>query len=632
MTEIVLEFLFNQAGESEGLGDAGIETFRDLPYASCGREAGQNSADAAERYPVRMTFDVIDVPTPQLPGIDVLSSTVSKCLSDADAKKDEKEQDFFKQAQSLLSAPEIKVLRISDYNTKGLVGPSSEEGTPFHSLLKGTGVGSGKKETSGGSFGIGKKASFAVSDLQTVFYSTAYFEDKALRFAAQGKSYMVSHTDADGIKRRATGYWGNSESYTAVEDPARVPEWMQRAEVGTSVFCAGFRQNNGWAWSIAYSLLINFFAALQRNRMAFEINFGEIKLNHNTVAAMFDDERIIAAAEAEGQQGQLDFSRDLFNCLTSPETKVVTQNVRGLGDMCFRILVADNLPKRVGIVRNGMLITSELKHFGDKLQRFAGTKEFVALIEPDADGASKLMKSIENPAHDNFSANRLTDPVKRQQAEDAMKQLARDLRRNVEQAAAISEDDEVILDELARFFAEEATGTPPQDPKAENDPEKYVYKPTRKVKAKAQRLQENSGEIGGAGTSKTRKTGGSRSGEHNGAGAGNGGGTGTLGMTMPIKLQGLRTAIPRDDPSTARRTIWFTPTVSGTAILQLEATGLNSGEKLPLVAASIGSIRNGGAEISLEEGERTCLDVTFDSPYAGPVEVFALAENRETSI
>lgn len=628
MTGPVLEFLPNQAGESEGLGDAGIETFRDNPYASCGREAGQNSADAAVEYPVRMTFDVLDVATLELPGIAVLTDTVGRCLADA---KQEKDEDFFTQAKNLLENPTTKVLRISDFNTKGLAGPSGEEGTPFHSLLKGSGVSNNKTETSGGSFGIGKNASFAISDLQAVFYSTTYRDEAdELRFAAQGKCRMVSHIGSSGEKRRATGYWGNPDGYVAIEDPAEAPQWMRRAEIGTSIFCVGFRQNDGWAWSIAYSLLTNFFAALHRNRMAFEINDGEIKLNHNTVAAMFEDPRIIAASEADGQKSQLDFSHDLFRCLTSPDAMEIEQDVQGLGRMRFRILVEDGLPKRVGIVRNGMLITSELQQFGDKLQRFVGTREFVAFVEPLADAASKLMKSIENPRHDSFSANRLSDPVKRQAADDAMKQLIRDLRRQIEQTASIEEDDEVTLDELARFFAEEASGAPPPDPDGENDPEKYVYKPARKTKTRAQRPQENSGDDGGGGDKETRKKGGKRSGDQKGPGTGSGG-SGTQGKAPPLKLRGLRTAIRSDNPDALNRTIWFTPTVTGAAVVQLEATGLNTGEPLPVVATSTGAVRKGKVEIELTEGERVSLELTFDAPYAGPVEVFVTAVLQEAA-
>lgn len=629
MTAAALEFLPNQAGESEGLGDAGIETFRDNPYASCGREAGQNSADAAVDHPVRMTFDVLEVATSDLPGVTVLTDTVERCLAAASQEKDE---DFFAHAKSLLDLPVIKVLRISDFNTKGLAGPSGEEGTPFHSLLKGAGVSNNKTETSGGSFGIGKNASFAVSDLQTVFYSTAYVDGtKELRFAAQGKCRMVSHVDGNGMKRRATGYWGNPDGYVAIEDPMATPEWMRRTEVGTSIFCAGFRQTNGWAWSIAYSLLTNFFAALLRNKMAFEINGGEIKLNHNTVAAMFEDPRIMAAAEADGQKSQLDFSRDLFRCLTSPEATEIEQEVHGLGAMRFRILVGDGLPKRVGIVRNGMLITSELQQFGDKLQRFVGTREFVAFVEPVSSSASKLMKSIENPRHDSFSANRLSDPQKRQAAENAMKQLIKDLRQQIEQAASIDEDDELTIDELARFFAEEASGSPPPAADAEDDPEKYVYKPARKLKKRAMRTQENAGEEGGGGDKKTTSKGGSRSGNQKGPGTGSGG-KGTMGKVPPLKLRGLRTAIPSGDVNPLRRTIWFTPSVTGAAVVQLEATGLNTGEPLPVVAASAGAVHKGKVKLEITEGVRIALEVTFDAPYAGPLEVFATAETKEAAV
>lgn len=100
------------------------------------------------------------------------------------------------------------MLEIADRSTTGLVGPPDEEETPFHSLVKASGVTAKDTVDSGGSFGIGKNASFAVSDLQTVFYATTYKNGESEAFAAQGKVKLVSHTDPDGKKQRATGYWG----------------------------------------------------------------------------------------------------------------------------------------------------------------------------------------------------------------------------------------------------------------------------------------------------------------------------------------------------------------------------------------------------------------------------------------
>ena len=48
MSEIRLEFLPNVGGEAEGLGDGGIETFRENPFAAAARETGQNSRDARD--------------------------------------------------------------------------------------------------------------------------------------------------------------------------------------------------------------------------------------------------------------------------------------------------------------------------------------------------------------------------------------------------------------------------------------------------------------------------------------------------------------------------------------------------------------------------------------------------------
>jgi len=200
-----LSFLSDDADENDGLGDAGIETYKDAVYASIARESGQNSADACATKPVRMSFDVIEIDCNELPALKKLSSTVEICLTQGIKEKDEKAIDFFKRAKDVLKADKIKVLRVADYNTKGLIGPS-ERGTPFHSLVKGSGISIKDSETSGGSFGIGKNAAFAISELQTVFYSSQYRRDEGeLKFISQGKTILVSHVDEQGNKKKAKG-------------------------------------------------------------------------------------------------------------------------------------------------------------------------------------------------------------------------------------------------------------------------------------------------------------------------------------------------------------------------------------------------------------------------------------------
>src|SRR5690348_12858412 len=113
MTAPTLVFLPNEAGEDEGLGDAGIETFRNSPYASAAREAGQNSRDAEESVPVKLSFDVIALRQEEIPSYDKLLEALEACAATAEQEKD---VEFFTNALAVARKPELPVLRIADYN------------------------------------------------------------------------------------------------------------------------------------------------------------------------------------------------------------------------------------------------------------------------------------------------------------------------------------------------------------------------------------------------------------------------------------------------------------------------------------------------------------------------------------
>src|SRR5262245_5486856 len=114
-----IEFVPNPAEEGEGLSDAAIETFRDDPFASTAREPGQNSRDAFASLPVRVTFDVIEEPTNQFPAVDRFRQIVSLCAAQAQQTRKQKEIAFFQQAEVVLEADALKILRIADFNTTG---------------------------------------------------------------------------------------------------------------------------------------------------------------------------------------------------------------------------------------------------------------------------------------------------------------------------------------------------------------------------------------------------------------------------------------------------------------------------------------------------------------------------------
>ncbi|WP_262269596.1 hypothetical protein [Microvirga yunnanensis] len=627
MTKPVLEFLKNEAGEEEGLGDAGIETFRDAPYASCAREAGQNSRDAAEKLPVRMTFNLFQVPHSDFPCYDRLRDTLIACAAAAEQEKD---AEFFTNACAVMNSPQIPVLAIADYNTKGLTGPSDRLGTPFHSLLKATGVSTKESPTSGGSFGIGKNASFAVSDLQTVFYSTVYEDPDSAEgiFAAQGKVKLVSHTDAGGVPRRATGYWGNPDKFRAVTDGTLVPAWMSRTETGTSIFCMGFRETDDWAERMTYSLVSNFFCAVHREEMIFEVASGKIHINRNTLEGLLSREDIRAAADRSGHLSDLEFAEQLYRCLVSANADEQILNISGLGQMRVRILIEEGMPRRVGFIRNGMLITDSLKHFGQALARFPGSRDFVVLVEPVDDGAGRLLKKLENPAHDGFSAQRISDPAKRGAAEAAMRKLGKQLRDLIRETTGVKHEGAVILDELGRFFAEPGKSDTPSDPDAENDPEKYTYDVPRRKRQKRQAQMPAGGHQGGRSA-----TGSGTSGNGGGAGTATGSGSGGIGARGDrevVELRDVRNRIRRDAAGRPRsRVLHFSPEAGGSIELSVQATGVNAPEQLVLTGTDSGTLKGGAVKLEVSEGERCSVTVSFEDSYDGPIEIIAVT--RETA-
>lgn len=625
MTNPVLVFLTNEAGEKEGLGDAGIETFRDAPYASCAREAGQNSRDAMlnNGEPVRMTFDVLQVLATNIPAIDSLSSAINCCGSKASS---EKERDFFENAISVVANEKIPVLQIADYNTKGLVGPPDESDSPFNALLKGAGVSKKDNDTSGGSFGIGKNASFAVSDLQAVFYSSLYVgkESKSPEFAAQGKVKLVSHCDELGNHRRATGYWGQKQ-FRAITDITVVPDWMQRKVLGTSIFSLGFRETPDWAERMACSLVMNFFVAVRAGEMVFEVDSGRININSNTIESLMSEPAMLKAAEESGFSTDLDFARDLYACLASDAATVEILDIPGLGKMRVRILISNGMPRRVGFIRNGMLITDNLRHFDRPLAKFPNSRDFIALVEPEDAEASKLLKTLENPAHDAFSAERIADSKKRAVATKALRKLGDSLREMIKDVTGIKSQASVVLDELGGLFADGGRPGSSSDTGMESDPETYTYKAARSdprsTVDSGSKAGAGGGQAGGHGWDKNKGSGGD---DHNNLpGPAGNGNTGNADKRKTINLKDVRNRISVTEPSALMRDIFFSAEVNGRIELSIRALGVNAPQLLVPVRTNYGRVENGRVILDVVPDERYLLQVSFDEPYDGPVELIA---------
>lgn len=294
-----LLFPYNQAGKPQGLNNGGVETFMGSPYSSMARELGQNSIDARsnDHDPVIMHFKRLELPVSEIPNLDDFKRLTEICLATSIERKNPKEEAFFTNAKAILNQQIISVLEVSDFNTKG----ASQRG--FEAL---TGEGETEKDDidSGGSYGIGKSAGFAVSDLRTVFYSTRHAQGDRI----QGITLFRSHKDKtypNNENRLAKGYWGTN--YQPIRNLSEVPAWMRREKTGTSVFALGMRpakevvekaavaKEDAWAVETITDLTINSFAAIYEKKVQFHLN--NKRLDGSSLQQILDSDVIKALPE-----------------------------------------------------------------------------------------------------------------------------------------------------------------------------------------------------------------------------------------------------------------------------------------------------------------------------------------------
>src|SRR5699024_7323301 len=115
-------------GNISSINHAGLETFRGNAMESMTREICQNSLDAYLNVnkPVIVEFNEFTINTSNLPGRNELIEDFQLALHTWEGKN-KQSMEFIQSALEILSRENIKILRISDFNTRGLEGAEHAE-------------------------------------------------------------------------------------------------------------------------------------------------------------------------------------------------------------------------------------------------------------------------------------------------------------------------------------------------------------------------------------------------------------------------------------------------------------------------------------------------------------------------
>ena len=441
MSDFQWQFPRNDSNETEGPNDGGITHFTANRSANVIRESMQNSLDARadESNPVIVKIDLTALPPESLnlKGLVRALSAAIKSKHNDDAHRQQ-----FQRGIDLLQdkTSGIDTLRIIDSNTTGASDELTLDGKPtkWEALTKSSGLSIKDQPDAGGSFGLGKHAPFAVTDIRTVLYSTAWFSNNSIRRRFQGKTILVSHMDENETKRRRTGYLGTS-NFMPLED-GQVPEQYQMDQPGLAVYIPGYTPETDWQEQSIRAAIRHFFHAIV----------------HEGLEVVVDGRRV--ASETLDEYSYLMSSETTGFVKASRTNPVAETEIEDIGHVTLRLVVGDGLGRRqIALVRDaGMMITDRPRDMSlPGLRRLpVQWQSFSAIIECRSSGQPSVLRESESPSHTSISTQQISSPQRRRRANEALRKLATWCK---EQIAAIVEqkpsDGIENAEELAKYLA-----------------------------------------------------------------------------------------------------------------------------------------------------------------------------------
>ncbi|WP_147306705.1 MULTISPECIES: hypothetical protein [unclassified Wenzhouxiangella] len=613
----------DNADQWDGFNDSGIETFSGSPITHLAREIIQNSIDAKTKDPVEVHFKLEKRSISIIPDLDQFKKTFAACSENA-SDEGKKAQVFFDNAIKLLNEDKISVLEISDFNTNGVEGPC-ENGKPFYALLKARGQSKKGSVTAAGSFGIGKFAPYAVSNLRTVFVSTVYQNEAGeLEQLSQGKSILMSH-DLDGQRRQGTGFFGKPKLCQPLSGNPNIPSQLLRSNgeqlephmLGTKLAILGFRESKNWEHLLALSVAINFFAALIRGELVVKIG-DEICLDASTVSDFLDPDafaHIIRGTDIT--KSNIAYSASYLHALRSDQAFASQSEMRALGHVELRLSVEEDLPRRIAVLRNGMFITDRL----EGLRRFGGFKEFAGVIECQSDEGNSLLRGMEPPRHDKFEPERLPTEKEQTQARKALEDLAGWVREMLQRHAKDEVADITEVEELAEYFADDSDTTPGEEGD-EVDPLGNVVFSPRPIRRSRPRTHPGDSDEGNSSEEGPNPGGGGSEGQgggdgQGGAGDGEGGNSSPRRVGAQVEVSHVR-MIGRSSQSI---NLAFTPWRSCKAKLVVSAAGADSDVPIEIESTSRGNVKKGHIEFDAIAGDRSRFEIELGKPAGGAIKV-----------
>ena len=452
----------------QGISDSGIETFKGNIEASLAREICQNSLDAGlENQRVRLEFKLFDIDKSDFPGHLDFKEAILKAEKSWKNHKDDKVHRFLDGAMETLNQNKIQFLRISDFNTTGLLGSDQGLNSDWSNLIKSSGT-SDKHATAGGSYGIGKFATYAASSLRTVFYST---KDSKNVEATQGVTRLVSFNVDEQSEEltQGIGFYGVPQKHERIPKLISLDPSFNRHSSGTDIFIAGYIIQNEWHLKIIHEVLSGFLVAIEQGTL--EINVENELISKETL-----DGYIMRNIDTLRNKKPDVLAQ--YRVLTHPQTHWQNATLIEDNDVRIGILldIDDASNSKIAMIRKPWMKIHDQKATSSSYLKYSG----IFLIQGEQ--LNQLMRKAENPQHTKWEADRIeNNSVQKSMVQKLIKDFKKEITNMIQTLISKGNEAESDIEGASEFIPMIEEGKDNKKPSNEGRISKVTFKSVDKA-------------------------------------------------------------------------------------------------------------------------------------------------------
>ncbi|UAL08375.1 MAG: hypothetical protein KRP56_03790 [Candidatus Methanogranum gryphiswaldense] len=427
---------------------------RNSPIQTFVREICQNSNDSSVKSPVKVVFHKFMINTADFPDVDSFREVLGYCKNET-RKIDKNTFAFekYQQRENYLNKQNMTVMRISDFNTTGLIGSNENEdsATPWNAITLGKGI-SNKDSQSGGSKGRGKESFYRMSGIGCVFFSTLDTEGYE---ASLGCSYQITYRDDDNVKHDSVGCYNDENEKHSAHQLFLDPDFS-RDVPGTDIYIPAFIDSSNDDDQIKLAVIRDFFVSILEKKLIIDIN-GVI-IDDNSIQYVLGCLNPIAEEEV----AEINRISELIKCfLEGPKYICADYGI-------YLAKSEDNF--YVASVRAGMTISSKFH----KLPR----EKIIGLAIIRSPKASSLLLSAEDISHNEWNIE-VTDESRKKDVKNLINAIKGDIRKIADEMTALDMKDSKDAIGLNRYIP-----VNDENENVEISKKEFFYDPISRVKTK----------------------------------------------------------------------------------------------------------------------------------------------------